>query len=189
MKGRQTGAVLAVSLMVLLLLTVLILAGNRTVLLQEKMTTAVLDGQISLQTTESALLEAQAYVEALSDTSNFSDSGDMSGFEGLYSQDNGPINVFQDATWITTAGGSGTRNVAVAAVGMTSQGQSQTAHFFIEELGEMTLEDENSTGLNMNGYGQTSNGGKVSAFRIVARGMGSSGKAERIVEVFYGKSI
>ena len=188
-KHRQKGAVLAVSLMILLLLTVLILTANRTVLLQEKMTSAVLDGQISLQATESALLEAEAFVDGLSDTTNFTDTGDSIGFEGLYTQGNGPIGVFEKAAWVTTAGASGSRNVAVATVGMTSQGQSQTVHFFIEALGEMMLEEENADSLNMNGYGQTSNGGKVSAFRIVARGMGGTGKAERIVEVFYGKSI
>ena len=53
----------------------------------------------------------------------------------------------------------------------------------------MSVPNENMDGMNLMGYGQTTGGGDVNAFRVVARAAGSSGSAERMVEVFFGRRL
>ncbi|MBL4607773.1 MAG: hypothetical protein JKY01_08095 [Pseudomonadales bacterium] len=182
-KKHQSGAVLAVSLMILLMLTVLTVTSNRTVLMQNKMADATFQGQVSLQVAESAIRDAENYVDTLSTVSTF----DADGSNGLYSQGNGPNNVFIDTVWTGLTNGGAPKVITSNAY--ATQGYSTTAEYFIENLGEMALEDEDLSGVNMLGYGQTTGGGDVNAFRIVARATGNSGSAERIVEVHYGKRL
>jgi len=181
MKNKQGGAVLAVSLMILLILTILVLTGNRSVLLQEKMTEAVLDGHISLQVTESALLDAEAFIDTLvTTTGTFVEDGTG----GLYAQDSAaaPSDVFAASAW--AAG-----KFRTASSSLTHQGKEYTAIYYIEELAVMDEVDDSGAGnINMMGYGQTTGGGSATAFRVVARSQGN-GNAERIVEAHYGKRL
>ena len=180
---KQNGAVLAVSLMILLVLTVLTVTSNRTVLMQNKMAEATFEGQVSLQIAESAIRDAETYIDTLATTANF----DNEGSNGLYSIDDGPNDVFLDSVWtgITIGGAPRVRTSNARVV----QGNNITADYFIESLGEMALEDEDLSGVNMMGYGQTTGGGDVNVFKIVARATGNSGNAERIVEVYYGRRL
>ncbi|MBV1928996.1 MAG: hypothetical protein KUG81_05735 [Gammaproteobacteria bacterium] len=180
---KQSGAVLAVSLMILLMLTVLTVTSNRTVLMQNKMANATFDGQVSLQVAESAVRDAEEAIDALSTISTF----DAEGSNGLYSQGNGPSNVFIETVWTGITNGGAPKVITSNAYSI--QGNGISAEYFIESLGEMALEDEDLSGVNMLGYGQTTGGGDVNVFRIVSRATGNSGNTERIVEVFYGRRL
>jgi len=182
-RKKQNGAVLAVSLMILLMLTILTVTSNRTVLMQNKMAEATYEGQVALQFAESAIRDAETYIDnniALIDASLFKDDG----VGGFYSLDNGPADVFDSSVWVEGSGG-----VAVTSTSRDVQNIGLTAAYFIEDLGEMSLDSEDLSGINMSNYGQTTGGGDVNVFRIVARSGGRSGNAERIVEVFYGKRL
>ena len=182
-RKKQNGAVLAVSLMILLVLTVLTVTSNRTVLMQNKMAEATFEGQMSLQVAESSVRNAEAYIDTLATTATF----DADGSNGLYSLGDGPNDVFLDAVWTgVTGGGAPKVRTSTARV---IQGNGLTADYFIESLGIMALEDEDLSGVNMMGYGQTTGGGDVNVFRIVTRATGNSGNAERIVEVYYGRRL
>lgn len=180
---KQSGAVLAVSLMILLMLTILTVTSNRTVLMQNKMAEATFAGQVSLQVAESAIRDAEAYIDTLSTVSTF----DASGTNGLYSQSDGPSDVFLETVWTGVTGGGAPKVITSSTYSI--QGNGVSAEYFIEDLGTMAVEDEDLAGVNMLGYGQTTGGGDVNAFRVVARATGSSGNAERIVQVFYGKRL
>ena len=182
-KKTQNGAVLAVSLMILLVLTILTITSNRTVLMQNKMADASFESQVSLHVTESAVRDAEAYIDTLSTVANF----DADGSNGLYSQGNGPADVFLDTVWTGVTPGGAPKTITSSTY--STQGYGVSAEYFIEDLGQMAVEDENLAGVNMLGYGQTTGGGDVNAFRIVARATGKSGNAERILEVFYGKRL
>lgn len=170
----QEGAVLAVCLIILLVLTLMVVSGNRTVLMQEKMTSAVRDAHIALEDAEMGLRAGEVVIENLAGTSGFSDTGTG----GFYSVDNGPVDVFAAANWA-----SGKYMTADESM------SDNPAHFFIEELGVISVESEDLSGINMLGYGQTTGGGDVTAFRVVSRGVGQSGNAERILVAFYGKRL
>lgn len=63
-KMPQQGVALVISLILLVIMTLVGLAGLRTVTLEEKMTANTYDRSLSFQSTESALREAEAIVAA-----------------------------------------------------------------------------------------------------------------------------
>ncbi|HKE93396.1 MAG TPA: PilX N-terminal domain-containing pilus assembly protein [Povalibacter sp.] len=63
--GRQRGAVLIVSLILLLVMTILALSGSQVVRLQERMAGNVRDTDLAFQGSEAALRDAERYIEAL----------------------------------------------------------------------------------------------------------------------------
>lgn len=171
---KQKGAVLAVTLMILLMLTLIVVSGNEEVLLQEKMSSAVRDTHISLATAEASMTDAAAIIDNLTGTSGFS----ASGTDGYYSKDNGPIDMFASAIWADAKTITATTPVA-----------GEVAKYFIEDLGIIPLPEEDLSGINMLGYGQTTGGGDVTAFKVAARATGQSGSAERLVITYYGKRL
>lgn len=178
-KIKQKGAVLAVGLMMLLILTIMVISSNGSTLLQEKMSSALLEGQMSLQAVESGVKDAQAYIDTLATLTSFNDTGTG----GLYAEGKGPTidGLFSSAVW-TTANSRTSSSYSM-------QGKNYTSQYFIESLGVMALPDENMDGFNVVGYGQTTGGGDVNAFRAVVRTTGGSGNTERIVEVQFGRRL
>lgn len=63
-RQRQRGVALVVALILLVVMTLVGLAGMRTVTLEEKMTASTFDRSLAFQAAESALREAEAVVEA-----------------------------------------------------------------------------------------------------------------------------
>lgn len=175
--NRQRGAALAVSLIVLLVLTTLVVSGSQEVVLQEKMSAAVRDSHLSLQAAELALRKAYDNIAVLTGTGDFSDTG----IGGYYSKDNGPANLFDSAIWVSTKTHSGSMKI--------NDNQSIPYMYFIEETGVIDVPEENMNGINIVGYGQTTGGGDVTAFRVVARSTGMSGNAERMISTFMGKRL
>lgn len=175
MRKKQSGAILIVSLIILFALTLFVLSGSQTVMIQEKMTAAVRDMHISLEIAESGIKDAETYIDALSDTSAFSDSG--SG--GLYSEGNGPADLFADATWQDSIIRSATTDVS---------GSSVLASYFIEDMGEMTLDDD-STSLTIGSYGSVTSSNDLQIFKIVSRSTGLSGNTERVIVSYYAKDF
>jgi len=174
--NRQKGAVLAVSLIILLILTVIVLSSSQTVLMQEKMSAAIRDGGVSLSAAESGMKEAEALVEGLTGTSGFTNAGTG----GYYTTDNGPADVFASAVWLPA--------ITLEAT-TTNTKTGNNVRYFVEDLDIISVPEEDLSGVNMTGYGETTGGGDVNAFRVVVRATGSSGTAERFVEGYYGKRL
>lgn len=171
MKKKQSGAVLVVSLIILIILTVLVISGTQSTLIQEKMTSAIRNSHISLEMAESGLKDAENMIENLTSIAAFTDSG------GLYSENNGPNDLFSDAVW--------TNNLTLAATTETA-GTGLVSRYFVEYLGVLTLDDDLS-GLNITGYGQTTGGGDIHGFKIVSRSAGRDGNTARMVVGYYAK--
>lgn len=172
----QRGAVLVVSLIILLVLTLLSIATARSTLMQEKMTAAVNDTHISLQAAELGMLSAEAYIETLVSTAGFSSTGTG----GLYKKDNSPEDLFAAATWGATKVRSATTSPIAGSV--------PVATYYIEELGAID-EAEVAGGVNLMGYGQSSGTGNITGFRVVVRGVGRSPTSERVLASYYGKRL
>lgn len=173
---KQRGAVLAVSLIVLLVLTLVVMSSTQNIVLQERMTAAVRDGHVSLAVAEAGVADAQAFIESRVDVSDFSDSGG----NGYFSLDNGPGNFFDEdeIDWSDASA----RQTSSTIDGLTS-------HYIIVDMGIVAVPAEDLTGINMMGYGQTTGGGDINAFQIVSRATGRSGTAERMVSTYYGKRL
>ena len=170
---KQSGAVLIISLIILIALTLFVLSGSQTVVIQEKMTSAVRDLHVSLAIAESGIKDVEVVIEGLSDTTDFSDAG--SG--GLYSEGNGPTDLFADATWADS----------VTSVATTSV-SGEVARYFIEDLGEMSVGSDD-TSLSIGGYGESSDASELQIFKIVSRSTGISGNTERVVVSYYAKDF
>ena len=167
MHKKQSGAVLIVSLIILVALTLFVLSGSNSVVMQEKMTSAVRDMHVSLEIAESGLRDAEDVVKALSDVTSFN----ASGTNGLYSEGNGPTDIFADALW------SG--NVATAATTVSGK----QALYFIEHLGVVSTESASSVAIKV--YGESTTETDIHRFKIVARSTGTSGNAERTIVSYY----
>jgi len=170
-KNKQQGAVLAVSLIILLVVTILSVQGIQTTLMQEKMTAAVRDSHVALEAAEAGLVDAGAYIATLVSTAGFNDAGTG----GLYSKGEGPLpsQVFTDAVWA-----SGATRTGNAIAGITPQ-------YFIEELSEIASGDE---GVSLDtGYGR--GGGAIMGFKIFSRATGKNTNTTRIVVGYYAKRL
>lgn len=172
-KNKQQGAVLAVSLIILLVVTILSIQGIQSTLMQEKMTAAVRDSHVALEAAEAGLVDAEAYLETLVSITDFNDDGTG----GLYTNGNGPIpeDAFTDAVW----------GDDMFITGSTID--DITPQYFIEELGTITT-NSNSVSLDT-GYGNTANGGNITGFKVISRAFGKNTSTERIVVGYYGKRL
>lgn len=164
---KHRGAALVVSLIVLMILTLIGVASMQSTALEERMAGNIRDLNIALQTTESALREAEGVIEGLADTSGFGAGG------GLYTLNNAP-DPFSGGTWAGTASLTATTGV----------GGAVAPRYFIELIGDFAPDD--GTEVNIFNYGEAS-GADVTVFRIVARGTGGTGTAQVILETFYGR--
>jgi len=176
MLKKQFGAVLIVSLIILVALTLFVLSASQSVLIQEKMTSAVRDMHISLEIAESGVKDAEVYIEGLSDTSTFS----ATGTDGLYSQGTGPVDLFADATWTDGV-------IRRAATDVSDN--NIVASYFIEDMGEITFEDDDSSSMAISTYGDISERRAAEVFKVVSRSMGRSANTERIIISYYAKNF
>lgn len=169
---KESGAILAISLIILLVVTTIVISSTQSGVLQEKMSAAAREGHISLEIAESGIRDAEKMIETLTSTTAFNSSGNG----GLYSQDSGPNDLFDTSIW--------SDSVTISATTVIS---GQTARYSIEELGLLPMPDEDLSTINMMGYGETTGGGDVHVFKIVSRSMGSNANSERIIVSYYGK--
>lgn len=174
---RQQGAVLVTSLIILLVLTIITISGMQSSIMQEKMTSAVRDSNVSLESAEAALREAEAYIETLVNTSDFNGASGASD-NGLYQQGEAP-DVFSDTAWRGT-------NSVVSTTDLNDT-DINPPRYFIELIGEIS--DADGGEINIASYGANSGEGSVTGFRVVARGTGKSGTSQRILTSFYGKRM
>ncbi len=165
---RQRGAVLIVSLLMLLVLTLLGMTALQTARLDEQMTGNARDRLLALQAAEAALREAEAELESLTDLGAFATVA------GFYAPDDVPPAPYAADTWTDA------KSRAASALG----GTASTPRYYIQLLGTDTAGGR----LNLQGYGKTSMGGGVHAsFLITARGTGGSDIAQVVLRSHYGR--
>lgn len=165
----QRGAVLIVSLLILLILTVIGVSSMQSSTLEEKMASNSRDRNIGFQSAETTMREAETYIEGLVTTGGFTNSN------GLYSAIEDEPDPYAAATW-TTTGSSRTA---------TPPGGSAGAQYFITQSG--TIEDEsgcNSPEIPPPPCQETT------IFRITARGRGATADgSEVMLRSYYGRQM
>lgn len=170
----QKGAVLVVSLIVLLVLTLIGVSGARTVLLEEKMTFASRDARTALEVAESLVKRGEKYVDGVNTT------GDFDTKNWLHDEGEGPVGLMNADTW----GDSNSSEFEVSMEG--PDGNKMKGRMYIELAGNADKEDA-ANDITVGGYGQSTGGGEIKVFRIVAQGVGISGTTKRIIVSHYGK--
>lgn len=163
-RNRQKGAVLAVCMIVLLVLTLLSLSGARSVILQEKMTFASRDAQIALQAAEAGLRAAEGNIFALT---SLGQTAQMKGYYGSQP----PTDLFNDSSW---------SNAETSTVTMNDQ--SLTYRYFVVYMGELGFPNDVQDGGGTKGDKQPPH-----VFRVVSRGQGLN--TERILISYFSKKF
>ena len=171
MHKKQSGAVLIVSLIILVVLTLFVISGSQNVLIQEKMTAAVRDMHVSMEIAESGVKDAEDYLDGISNTDSFNDTN------GYYSEGNGPSDIFADSTW--TDGNYQTAETEISG---------EYALYFIEYVGIYTTDDD-TTDVSIGSYGDASEESDIYLFKIVSRSLGINGNTERIIVSYYAKTF
>ncbi len=120
--ASQRGAVLIVSLLILLILTVIGVSSMQSSTLEEKMASNSRDRNIGFQSAETAMREAETYIESLVTTGGFTNAN------GLYAEIADEPDPYAVATWTT----SGSTRTA------TPPGGSAAAQYFITLAGTIT---------------------------------------------------
>ena len=168
--NRERGAVLVVSLIMLLIVTMIAVSSMQGTVMEEKMAGNTRDRNLAFQTAESALREAERYLAGLVSMSSFVGSG------GLYGLTNSEPVYTDAATWSDTA------NHVVASDPHASYAAPR---YFIKYY---TLVEGSDGALNMSGYGDNKGTGDVTVFKLTARSTGASAEsAEVILRTYYGR--
>jgi type IV pilus assembly protein PilX len=172
---KQTGVALFISLVMLLVLTIIGVSAVQTTSLEERMARNSRDRLMAFQAAESALRDAEAFLETVVTTASFTDVGTT----GLWT-----IAPFSTtARWmqpnIWTGGGS---VVAANAV----QGVATAPRFLIEHAATLVRE-ENAYQIDDPYTGSTSD--RIEIFRITARGVGGTQNARVLLQSTYGRIL
>lgn len=187
---KQEGMVLLASLMLLVVMTLLTFATSRSVLLQEKMTSATRDNILTMEAAEAAIREAESL--AANPQTVFTTNG---GTGGVYdgdcdtSESDCFINVvsqyadglFDDAFW---------NRSTTATVGVScGDNCTLTGQFVVVRLGEidMTLASEDEIIVITNHYQDQneSTSGKVYKYKVIVRAQGQNPNHEKVIVSYF----
>ena len=169
----QRGVVLIVSLILLLVVTLLAVSSMQGTSLEEKMAGNTRDRNLAFQTTESAVREAETYIEGIISLGSFNGSGGLFGL----TNDAPPY----DSLPTTTTWSDATQHV----VANSDYGAYARPQYFIKHF---TTVKGTEGAMNMSGYGDNKGTGDVSIFKITSRGTGGSAdSAEVILRSHYGR--
>lgn len=176
--NRQKGAVLVISLIMLLLLTLIGASSMQTSSLEEKMAGNIRDEDLAFQAAETALRLAEAVVAT--NHLAFSVATNGTGSNGLYTTIGAtlsdPLGFWKTVDWSSST--------AVATYsGGTLNNISSAPLYIIEELPTSGGNSTNSGGSLEAGTAGSSQ--TISWYRITARGTGGSNNAVVIVQSIY----
>ena len=170
LRTKQTGSALIISLLILIVMTLIGITGMGTSSLEEKMAGNDRDAALALQAAEAALRDGEAYYD--SDLIQSPASAFNGGTAGLLPQGTNP-DVLAAGTWANSRTYSG--NIDDVA---------SQPRYIIELLDTI---GDTSNELNVQGYGESSGLGNVTAARITARAIGGSSNTVVTLQSNYGR--
>lgn len=200
----QRGAALIVGLIMLLLLTLIGVAGMRDTLLQEKMAGNMRDRELAFQAAESAMREAEALVKPTVTKPTFTvvGTGACTGgkcartsgtgsqqLTNLYRTNTGGAAVDETTYWqIYDTGWTGNNSVQYAGTALPNV--AAQPRYVIEELPAAMSKVAGTLNNNASCTRATSSGGTapcatVTDYRITTRGVGSTSDAVVILQSVY----
>jgi type IV pilus assembly protein PilX len=169
---KEHGAVLIVSLIMLLIVTMIAVSSMQGTVMEEKMAGNTRDRNLAFQTAESSLREAENYVEGLASMGTFAGSG------GLYGLTDSEPYYTDAATWNDTS---------YHVVGSAPYGSYAAPRYFVKHY---TTVKGTEGALNMSGYGDNKGTGDITIFKVTARSTGASAdSAEVILRSYYGRTF
>jgi type IV pilus assembly protein PilX len=166
---QQRGAVLIISLIMLLVLSIIGVTGMRTTVLEEKMAGNMRDQNLAFQAAEAALRDGEGIVDSLVATSSFDGAAGRLG-----SADDDP-DFFAASTW------SDADSIAYSG---TLDDVATQPRYILKYIGQ--IEGDSGPLDKGRGYGLR-NTSTVNNFRVTARGTGASDTSQALLQAYFGK--
>jgi type IV pilus assembly protein PilX len=175
LRQRNTGVALFISLVLLLLLTIIAVSSVQTTTLEVRMARNDHDTLLAFQATETALRDAEVFLETVTSTASFS----AAGTDGLWTiADFGATSRWEIAgVW----GGALSVVAPTVVAGVSAQPR------FIIEHAASVLREENAYQLE-DPYA-VSAADRIEMFRVTARGVGGSPNAVVLLQSTYGRIL
>jgi len=167
----QQGAVLVVSLMILVIMTLIGVTSMRTTTMQEKMAGNSRDLMLAFQAAEIAIKDAENFLENILVAPAAAFDGQTN---GLYAENSNP-DYYAAATWTTAVTYSDTFSSVATQ-----------PKYIIELGGSMGAE---TSDVNIGGYGESSGTSTLTAFRITTRGTGGTDNAVILLQSNYARGF
>ncbi|MGH8476914.1 MAG: pilus assembly PilX family protein [Methylococcales bacterium] len=177
----QKGAALAVSLIILFVLTLIGVAGMQNTVLEEKMSGNARDYNLAFQSAEVALRKAEVYIEGLATIKDFDV---MQPNDGLISEGEIEPDYFSHDAWFGTDPaypGNGSKSL-VDAVSSLYGSQPR----YIIKYVAVNDPDTNPR-LLVRGYAEQLPGAQVTVFKVTARGTGGTNDSQVLLQTYVGK--
>lgn len=184
---QQRGAVLIISMIILLILTLLGVTSMRSSALQERMAGNTRDKHLAFEAAEAALIDAEDFLSTIATTGAF----DTDGSDGLYNDDIRadtipPGIVITDKGIADRVDWDGsvdpTMSFLTATNIGTGQGLGSAPKYVIQFISSFGTDVDR---YNQDNAGQGSGGGKTGLFRITARGTGGSDNSVVVLQTVY----
>jgi len=167
---KQSGFVLVTSLMLLMIITLTSITSMRTTILEEKMAGNSRDLALAFQAAETAIKDAEHYIETILVSPSAAFDGNTA---GLHAQNSHP-DIYADSTWLTAATYSSTFNHVASQ-----------PRYIIEISASIATE---ASDINIHGYGE-SPGPTLTTYRITARGTGGTDNAVILLQSNYAREF
>lgn len=184
MGGKEQGAVLFLTMTILLILTVLGISSIQTTSMQERMARNYRDVNVAFQGAEAAVIEAEEYIETIANIGAFPDESDANlcvaglcnAIDGneKWTQNFGYVDWTDNTTHIET-------DVTAAELGA-----ADVPRYMIEYVSRIVIEQDT---LNIGNVGEGGNSGRAYIFRITGRGTGGTNEAKAMVQALYGRQF
>ena len=172
----QSGVALFISLVMLGILTVLGLSGIQSTSLQERMARNSRDTNLAFQAAESAVDDAESYLETVSTLTPFEEAG---------ANDNGRYEAaaFNETPHWEAVDWEGSQ---VAPATTPLGGVAEQPKYIVEFMKTVVSEEDR---LNIDNIGQDTGAGRTQMFRITARGVGGTAGSKVMLQATYGKKF
>lgn len=170
---RQGGVALFISLVLLLVLTIIGVSAVQSTSLEVRMARNDQDSLLAFQAAESALRDAEDFLQSITSTAAFADNG----ASGLWTV----ADFNQTPRWQTA--GLWSSNQSVAAANQIA-GVAEQPRYIVEHVASV-LREENAYQLD-DPYASGS-ADRIEMFRITARGVGGTAAASVTLQSTYGR--
>ena len=178
---HQSGVVMVIGLIMLLLLTLIGVTASQVTGLEEKMAGNANDYNLAFQSAEAALREGESYIEGLTTTTDFDGSN-----AGLLQEgdttDQSSTYYTSPSTWVPSPSSS------ILTTGSYPQLPSASQPRYIIKI-MSTQDTDSNASLNVGGYGETTAGGATTALKVTSRSTGRTGSSHVVLQSFYAKKF
>ncbi|MEL6300417.1 MAG: PilX N-terminal domain-containing pilus assembly protein [Pseudomonadota bacterium] len=170
-RHKQSGVVMVIALIALLLLSLIGTTSIKSSTIQERISGNLRDQDLAFQAAEAALHDAEDFLRSITTLAAFNNVA------GLYTTDNAPD--------VYTAWPADARAYAGGTFGALKE-VSDMPQYIIEIRG--TVDESANAALNLTGgYGVSSGAGDIFIFKIHARGTGASGTSQVVLRTNFAR--